>query len=52
MSLSELIDELYSALKAGDKKKAERVYRFLARVGMDRMTVNALLEEKRKGEIQ
>ena len=47
MTLSELINELINAKTPKDK---DRIYRLLARVGMDKYTADVLAVELKKGE--
>lgn len=43
--LSDLIDELIMAAKSRDKKRVERAYRNLEKVGVDRMTARIMANE-------
>lgn len=47
MTLTDLIRDLINAKTPKDK---DRIYRLLARVGMDKYTADILAEELKKGE--
>ena len=46
--LSDYIQELIEAIRNNDQKRQEQIYKFLDKVGMDRMTVRILVKEMMK----
>lgn len=44
--MTERLADLVLALKSKDKKRIEKAYNTLERVGMDRMTANILLRDR------